>query len=647
MGGLYASGVSVEQLELLAKDGTIMKLFLGRNELSDIPVWQRGERSSGKFSIRRSDERISGPPGLLNDQLIWRDLFLLTASGNQLARSDFDSLFIPFRAIGADVVTQQTVVFDSGSLAEAMRISMSIPMVYPAVVKEGAILIDGGIYNNMPTDIAQQLEADYIIAINVDDTPPPIEKVSDVFDYFDLFSSVFFSPTDSASVGAWDYFINVDTEGFNLFDFSRGEDLIQRGYEAGNKAAKNISKILGRQQDINQMKNRRHKFQTALDSISINKIQWIDQPSGDIIESDYEIETPFLYSSQKVSSLINSLYATNIYDLIIPELSNSASVLNFKVRKKATMQMIPEIKISSVDGFNLSGDWDYRIANNQYSMRSKVSLGNYKGSADVTLSPNKFISQYAEHSSRMIWRLNVFGNYQVFENVNSGKDIYFYTSGMGLSVHRLLSWNQQLIAAVNAQASRWLNLNNILDLQYSKAIYPVLSLRYENNHLRRKNPVSEGWLVNAGLVSGLWDSNTFYGFQGQAKIGLPLKRKYHIGMDFSYQTASEPAPLKMTATTVLPTAFTSSFYADNLAYSSCNITLDITRTVFRDDLFLSVRSFNTYLENRILGVADGWVSGADVSIKYESILGPIELGWSVFDGNDYQVVSWTKLHIYL
>ncbi|NIA18662.1 MAG: hypothetical protein GWO85_01035, partial [Simkaniaceae bacterium] len=50
VGGLYASGISVEQLESMAKDGTIMELFLGRNELRDIPVWQREDKSYGKFS---------------------------------------------------------------------------------------------------------------------------------------------------------------------------------------------------------------------------------------------------------------------------------------------------------------------------------------------------------------------------------------------------------------------------------------------------------------------------------------------------------------------------------------------------------------------------------------------------------------------
>ncbi len=647
VGGLYASGISVEQLESMAKDGTIMELFLGRNELSDVPVWQRNDKSYGKFSIRRSDGIVSGPPGLLNDQLIWRDLFLLTAPANHLAHSNFDSLLIPFRAIGANVVSQKSVIFNSGSLAEAMRASMSIPMVYPAVMKDGAILVDGGIYNNMPTDIAQGLGADYIIAVNVDDVPPSIENLTDVFDFFDFFSGVLFSFSDSSSVSGWDYFVNVDTKGFNLFDFAGGEALIERGYEAGSKAGKNINETIHRRRDINHIKNRQHEFQTALNDITIDRIQWINKESGKTIKADYKIDTPFAYSSYKIRSIINALYATNKYNLIIPELSDNGSVLKLIVRYKIKMQIIPEVKISSVDGFNLSGDWDYRFADNQYSMRSKVSLGNTKGSVDVTLSPNKFISPYAVHSSRMLWKLNVLGNYQVLQNVNSSKDIFLIMSGLGLSTNYLLSWNQQIVTTANIHASYWKNLKNTLSLDYRGTIYPVLSLRYENNHIRRYTPLSEGWLVNTSFISGLWDSNIFYSFQGQAKFGLPLKRKYHIGMDFFCRVTSEPAPLEMTAMTVLPTAFTTSHYVNNLAYSSYNISFDVSRTIFRDDLFLMIRSFNSYLENRIFNLGDGWTSGGDISIKYNSILGPLELGWSILDDNGYQIVSWTKLHIYL
>ncbi len=646
VGGLYASGISVDQLETLAKDGTIMELFLGRNELTDSPVWQRSDKAYGNFSIRRSKGRISGPPGLLNDQLIWRDLFLLTAPADYRAHSNFDSLFVPFRAIGANVVKQESVVFDSGSVAEALRISMSLPMVYPAIIKEGAIYMDGGIYNNMPTNIARDLGADYVIAVNVDDVPPSIENLKDVFDFFDFYSGVLFSFSDSSSVSGWDFFINVNTKGFNMFDFAQGEALIERGYEAGTLAAKRLQKTIGRSRDMQRAVTRRYRYQTSLDSAVIQDIQWESLETNTSIAPEFELEMFFPYTSQTITRIINALYATNIYDLIIPKLSGDGQVLTLLVRHKAPMQMIPEINISSVDGFNLLGDWDYRFAENHYSLRSRVGIGNYKGSANITLRPNAFISPYAVHRKHLIWELNVFGNYQVVENRNNDDDVDIFKSGAGISTHFLMSWNQQLVTTASIQESRWTNLSDTLTLDYSRARYPLVSVRYENNHVRQTIPIFDGWQIQAEALSGSWDSNTFYGIRGQAQIGLPLNRKYHVGLDVVYQMVTDPAPIDRTVIAGLPVAFTQSHYLDHLAYSAYTLSFDISRTVFRDDIFLTLRTFNTYLENRLFGQEDGWTKGGDISIQYNSILGPLELGWSVLDDNDYRIVSWTKLYIY-
>jgi predicted acylesterase/phospholipase RssA len=644
VGGLYASGIPIKKLELMSIDGTFMKLFLGRNDLSDFPVWQRNEVSSGKFSIKRNEKQINGPPGLFNDQLIWRDLFLLTAAGNQEAKANFDSLFIPFRAIGADIVTQEMVVLGSGSLGEAIRVSMSIPMIYPAVVTDNTILIDGGIYNNMPTDVAKNLDADLIIAVNVDDLSPPVEKIKDIFDYFDLYSSVFFSPTDSVSVGDWDYFINVNTEGFHIFDFSSGEAIIKRGYDAGIKAAKKIRKNIDRQLNIRKMENRQQKFQNALNENSIKHVQWIDLISNEKLLDECKIETPFLYSSNRVYTLINSLYSTNIYDLIIPDLTEESDTLRLKVRKKSTIQMIPEIKINSVNGFNFSGDWTYSLLNNKYSLRTKAGIGNYKSNAVLTFMPNTYISPNLIFKSRFIWELKTSGNYQVYNGNNFDKEISLLKSGIGFSIHHLINWDQQLTASINLNGSYWDNFVNPYFSANNADLYSIFNLQYENNHILEKAPVFNGWNIELDAFAGYSESNIFYGFTGNTNYGLDLSEKNFIEVNFAFKEISEQTPLELSQGKNTPIAFTNSLFLDSFSSTSLDINFNIMQTVFRDDIFFSIKSYNSYLDGRTFSKENGWMTGIDISFKYESILGPIELGWSKYDE---QIVSWTKLHIYL
>jgi len=123
-----------------------------------------------------------------------------------------------------------------------------------------------------------------------------------------------------------------------------------------------------------------------------------------------------------------------------------------------------------------------------------------------------------------------------------------------------------------------------------------------------------------------------------------LSENKYFGIDALYKKMSDPTPLELTYRTQSPTAYTNTLFLDSFSSSSFDLSSYITRTFFRDDIFLSIKSFNSYLENRINKVDDGWMSGVDVSIKYESVLGPFELGWSICGE---QITSWTKLHIYL
>ena len=79
----------------------------------------------------------------------------------------FDSLPIPFACVAVDIVSGQPHEFHSGSLRQAMRASMAIPAVFTPVRKDSMVLVDGGIMNNYPSDVARKMGADIIIGVDV------------------------------------------------------------------------------------------------------------------------------------------------------------------------------------------------------------------------------------------------------------------------------------------------------------------------------------------------------------------------------------------------------------------------------------------------------------------------------------------------
>lgn len=80
---------------------------------------------------------------------------------------NIEDLPIPYVAMATDIVCDQEVRFDRGSLHEAIRASISIPMVFRPLRKDGMVLIDGGILNPLPLKHVQRTEGDILIAVDV------------------------------------------------------------------------------------------------------------------------------------------------------------------------------------------------------------------------------------------------------------------------------------------------------------------------------------------------------------------------------------------------------------------------------------------------------------------------------------------------
>ena len=168
VGGLYAAGYSVSELEQLATELDWQQALSDAPPRADIPF--RRKQDDRDFLVKqklsfRDDGSLGLPLGLLQGQNLALLLEKLFARAG--AVEDFDQLPIPFRAVAADIATGETVVFADGHLALAVRASMSIPAVLTPVEVEGRLLVDGGISNNIPVDIAREMGVDRVIVVDI------------------------------------------------------------------------------------------------------------------------------------------------------------------------------------------------------------------------------------------------------------------------------------------------------------------------------------------------------------------------------------------------------------------------------------------------------------------------------------------------
>lgn len=170
IGGFYAAGWSADEIEELVLTSDILdKMMIINNRIGEASFLAPNSLSDDNIlAIQFGSDGIGSSNGILDDQKI--NGFLRENLVNVLDVDDFDDLSIPFRAIGADITTGNEIIFDSGSLFTALRASMSLPIIFPPVkIGEDTYVMDGGILNNLPVDVAESLGADIILAVDVND----------------------------------------------------------------------------------------------------------------------------------------------------------------------------------------------------------------------------------------------------------------------------------------------------------------------------------------------------------------------------------------------------------------------------------------------------------------------------------------------
>src|SRR4029453_10671124 len=112
-------------------------------------------------------EGVVAPPALHNGQQV--DFLLARLAAPYYAITSFDELPTPFRCIAVDLKTSRFVVLDRGSLAQALRATMSLPLVFPPVAMDDQLLVDGGGMNNVPARAGRTMGAARVVAVNVGD----------------------------------------------------------------------------------------------------------------------------------------------------------------------------------------------------------------------------------------------------------------------------------------------------------------------------------------------------------------------------------------------------------------------------------------------------------------------------------------------
>jgi NTE family protein len=236
IGGFYVSGMSVAELEELVESLEWNSAFLNvtPRQLKSF----RRKRDDDLFLVDQkpglNDGEFELPVGLVQGQVIDTIISRVTLRASQA--SNFDELAIPFRAVAGDLATGEPVVLSSGSLAKAIRASMSIPAVLSPIEIDGRLLVDGGIAMNLPVEVAQDMGAETIIAVDISSSLLTRESMRSVVDVTTQLTNLLTrtgTVQQRDKLGPQDILVAPQfSEDLGSVSFARMDEAIQTGYDA-------------------------------------------------------------------------------------------------------------------------------------------------------------------------------------------------------------------------------------------------------------------------------------------------------------------------------------------------------------------------------------------------------------------------------
>ena len=236
VGGMYASGYTPEEMYNLVRTTNWAVVFGPPAPYRRLSFRRKEDQLAFSNDIEigwRNGLRI--PSGLNTGQGVSDVLSRFAAPYSAL--QSFDELPTPFRCVATNLIDGRQVILKDGSLPEALRATMSLPAIFSPVRLGGMVLVDGGLLNNLPVDVAKQMGADIVIAVELESPQPTPESLESFLAVARESISVVTSANERHSMALADLVLSPDLEGLTSTDFDRYEEFEKRGYaEAARKA---------------------------------------------------------------------------------------------------------------------------------------------------------------------------------------------------------------------------------------------------------------------------------------------------------------------------------------------------------------------------------------------------------------------------
>lgn len=560
VGGLYASGYSTEQMEDIFLSDEFMDWINGR--IDDVYSYAFKEELPNprwlgvNMNIDKKGLHVNMPSSLVSPVLIDFAFMEIFAGATALAKGDFDSLFIPFRCVAADINKRKPFYFEKGDLGLAIRASMTFPFYFNPITYDSVLYFDGGLYDNFPIKkMQEEFSPDIIIGIKVSGEFPEATEDNIISFVQRMVSTETKYDLDSSIVGI---VLEPKVPPLNVIDFSNTPEVIQIGYDEVKHNLDTIKKMIPIRVSPAEIINKRANFVAAqplmiIDSVTITGVT---KQQKNYIKRLLSMNDNHLYTMNYMRSSYLRLFSDqNIY-AVHPTVKFDTASGNYKVNLRVKMKDAMTAAIGGNVSFGspsqIYTQLDYRHTGFISTLTSaNVYIGRFYNSVNPYIRfdfPTKipFYTQVEYVFNGWNYYESSMFSFDMEQPIYLKQQEHYFAAGMGTPLGQYSKIS--LKASQNFEYSRYfqdfthINFNDTSD--YTSFLPFTLSLSYERNILNYWQYPTSGMhlLLNTAFVSGkerfsanginpeVNKTHKWVQFHGLYNEYFKLSKKYSLGV---------------------------------------------------------------------------------------------------------------------
>ena len=244
VGGFYCAGFSAEQIQKIAHEIDWDNIISDAAYRPNLFLSQKSIPRRHILQLRMDGVVPYIPQSITQGQNVYQVIYKWLLQAEFQGINNFDDLRIPFRSVATDLISGKRVVLKSGDLAEAIQASIAFPLLFAPVEYDGMRLVDGGITDNLPVDIARDLNSDIVVAVDATSPLRNPDEMNAPWEIADQVTTIMMEEPTKESLSKTDLAIKPDLAQYRAGDFNNIDSIVQIGYKAGIQMVDSLRKLI-------------------------------------------------------------------------------------------------------------------------------------------------------------------------------------------------------------------------------------------------------------------------------------------------------------------------------------------------------------------------------------------------------------------